>query len=220
MKQSKPPALAAWMLEHLLWGGRNEALAGDLLEEFQRRASVAWYWRQVLGAILASFSSELRADWVMVWTILFTTGWVFCVYAIPIVAWPVPIDVLFRLDHYLVAHGYYGTFIWYSFWRVFQYAMPFLFQVVAPLSLYLAGARTLGLRRFTRGLCFALVLTLGLQLIPFQPLLDYLSIHGLAMYWTQLWKWYEVAVRIVPLLVAMWAAQSARTATQPGVVTS
>ncbi len=41
MNASKPPALATWMLEHLLWGGRNEALAGDLLEEFQRRGSSA-----------------------------------------------------------------------------------------------------------------------------------------------------------------------------------
>jgi hypothetical protein len=220
MKQHEPPALANWMVRHLVLGNQNEALEGDLLEEFQRRRSVAWYWRQVLGAILASFSSELRADWVMVWTILFSTGWVFCLYAIPIVAQPVPMTVLSRLDHYLVAHGYYGTFIWYFSLRMFQYAMPFLFQVVAPLSLYLAGIRRLGLRWFTRGLLLAAAITLGVQLIPFQPLLDYLSMHGLAMYWTQLWKWYEVAVRIVPLLAAMWAAQSARKVTQPGVVAS
>ena len=77
MTQSKPPALASWMLDHLLWGGRNEALAGDLLEEFQRRRSVAWYWRQVLGAIVASVTGELRRHWkllsleavfVLVWT--------------------------------------------------------------------------------------------------------------------------------------------------------
>ena len=97
MTESKPPALASWMLDHLLWGGRNEALAGDLLEEFQRRCSVAWYWRQVIGAILASFSNELRADWVMVWTILFAIVWAYSLYAIPVVAWPVPMTALFRL---------------------------------------------------------------------------------------------------------------------------
>lgn len=77
MTQSKPPALASWMLDHLLWGGRNEALAGDLVEEFQRRHSKAWYWRQVLGAIVASVTGELRQHWkllsleavfVLVWT--------------------------------------------------------------------------------------------------------------------------------------------------------
>lgn len=34
-----PPTTATWMLEHLLLGKRNEALEGDLFEEFQRRRS-------------------------------------------------------------------------------------------------------------------------------------------------------------------------------------
>jgi len=38
-----PPALATWMLKHLVLGKRNEALEGDLLEEFQRRRSASWY---------------------------------------------------------------------------------------------------------------------------------------------------------------------------------
>jgi hypothetical protein len=38
-----PPTIATWMLKHLVWGGRNEALEGDLLEEFQRRRSATWY---------------------------------------------------------------------------------------------------------------------------------------------------------------------------------
>jgi hypothetical protein len=220
MTKSIPPALATWMLEHMLWGGRNEALAGDLLEEFQRRRSATWYWRQVLGAILASFSSELRADWLLVWTVVFTFVWVYALYAIPIVASPLPISVSFRLGQYLAALGYYGTPTWHVFGYVFRYAMPFLFRVVAPLTLYLAAARTLSLRGFTRGLCVAVVITLGLQLVPFQPVLDYLSMHGLAMYWTQLWKWYEVVVRLAPLLAAMWVAQYWRKVTQPGVVAS
>jgi hypothetical protein len=39
------------MLEHFTCGYRNEALAGDLLEEFRSGRSAGWYWRQVLGAI-------------------------------------------------------------------------------------------------------------------------------------------------------------------------
>jgi hypothetical protein len=35
MKPSEPPALASWLLEHLALGKKNEALAGDLLEEFK-----------------------------------------------------------------------------------------------------------------------------------------------------------------------------------------
>ncbi len=223
MTQFKPPALASWILDHLLWGGRNEALAGDLLEEFQQRRSVTWYWRQVIGAIFASFSNELRADWVMVWTILFTAVWAYSLYSISIFGWPVPMGVLSRLDHNLTAHGYYGTFIWYLASDVFLYAIPFLLHVVAPLGIYLAGARNLNLRAFARGVCAAVVAVLCLRIIPFQPALDYLSMHGLAMYWAQLWKWYAVMVmdQFIPLLAAMWLAQPRKKKiAQPATIAS
>ena len=45
-----PPRLATWLLGHL--NGTNEALAGDLLEEYRHGRSAAWYWRQVMKAIL------------------------------------------------------------------------------------------------------------------------------------------------------------------------
>jgi hypothetical protein len=212
MTPSKPPALATWMLEHLLWGGRNEALAGDLLEEFRRRRSVAWYWRQVMGAIFASFSNEVRADWVMVWTVVFTIVWGYGLYAIPLIAsqLPLPLAVVIRLDHYLVAHGYRGTLIWYGFAYAFGVVLPFLFHVAMPLGLYLVGARNMNFRAFARGLCAAVLLTAALGVVPFQPVLDFLSMHGFAMYWVQLWKWYEVMRQLVPLLGAIWAAQYLR----------
>lgn len=48
-----PPRLASWLLEHLGPRYQRESLAGDLFEEFQQRRSYAWYWRQVLIAIVA-----------------------------------------------------------------------------------------------------------------------------------------------------------------------
>jgi hypothetical protein len=60
MKSSQPPALATWLLDHLVPGGMSDALAGDLLEQFGQQRSAAWYWRQVLVAILVSFLRELR----------------------------------------------------------------------------------------------------------------------------------------------------------------
>ncbi len=65
MTQRKPPAVASWMLRHLVPGSRNEAPEGDPLEEFHRRRRAAWYWRQVAGAIFAGFSTELHADRAM-----------------------------------------------------------------------------------------------------------------------------------------------------------
>lgn len=224
MTQSKPPALAAWMLDHLLWGGRNEALAGDLLEEFQQRRSVTWYWRQVIGAIFASFSNEVRADWVMVWTVVFTVVWAFALYAIPPIAaqLPLPLPVVTRLLHYFSAH-YRGTLIWYALPYALVDVLPFLFHVAVPLAIYLVVARNMSLRVFTRGVCVAVVAVLCLRIIPFQPALDYLSMHGLAMYWAQLWKWYAVMVmdQFIPLLAAMWVAQPRKKKiAQPATIAS
>ncbi len=66
-----PPRLAEWLLRHLLpFDRHNDAIRGDLLEEFRRRSSVvgppasaqalrrgrraadSWYWREALSLIL------------------------------------------------------------------------------------------------------------------------------------------------------------------------
>lgn len=46
----QPPRLAVALLDRFLPG--EEALAGDLIEEFEARPSPAWFWRQTLGAIV------------------------------------------------------------------------------------------------------------------------------------------------------------------------
>jgi hypothetical protein len=74
MNSSKPPALVTWLVEHLIPGNRNEALAGDLLEQFSQGRSVAWYWRQALIAILIGFLKEWRT---LVWAVVATVCWAF-----------------------------------------------------------------------------------------------------------------------------------------------
>jgi hypothetical protein len=65
MKSSQPPTLATWLLEHIRFGNTGEALAGDLVEEFRQRRSAAWYWRQVLMALLAGYAKDVGAHWVL-----------------------------------------------------------------------------------------------------------------------------------------------------------
>jgi hypothetical protein len=65
MKSSEPPALATWLLEHIRFSNTDEALAGDLLEEFTQGRSGAWYWRQVLLAIVVGFGKEVRIHWIL-----------------------------------------------------------------------------------------------------------------------------------------------------------
>jgi hypothetical protein len=52
----------------------NDALAGDLLEEFARRGA-AWYWRQVILAVVIGFFRRFRDEWV---SVAFAVVWLFC----------------------------------------------------------------------------------------------------------------------------------------------
>ena len=62
MRRNQPPSLATWMLQHLTPAGRNDGLAGDLLEEFRSGRSTSWYWRQVLSAVCISCRQMLSVN--------------------------------------------------------------------------------------------------------------------------------------------------------------
>ena len=51
MTTTHPPRLALWLLNRMLPAG--DPLTGDLVEEFARRRSSLWFWRQTTGALLA-----------------------------------------------------------------------------------------------------------------------------------------------------------------------
>ncbi len=59
MRRTEPPSIATWMLRHLTLGNLNDALAGDLLEEFRCGRSSHWYWRQVLQAIAIACARDV-----------------------------------------------------------------------------------------------------------------------------------------------------------------
>jgi hypothetical protein len=56
MRTSHPPRLALTLLERLV--PDNEALTGDLLEEFDARPSAVWFWVQVVAAIAATWRAR------------------------------------------------------------------------------------------------------------------------------------------------------------------
>jgi non-heme chloroperoxidase len=72
MKPTKFVTLAVWLVERVAFGRKNEALAGDLLEELAHGRSAAWLWRQVGLAIGAGALSTLR-DWAL--PLIFCAGW-------------------------------------------------------------------------------------------------------------------------------------------------
>lgn len=52
MTPAPPPRLAAWLLRIVRGSRPDDALIGDLDEEYQARQSAVWYWTQALGAIV------------------------------------------------------------------------------------------------------------------------------------------------------------------------
>jgi hypothetical protein len=194
-----PPTMAAWMLKHLVLGHRNEALEGDLLEEFQRRRSASWYWRQVLGAMFLGFSHVLRAGWVTVWTVVFAGVWLCGLYARVCFTAGSPPQAPFGL---CTMHEPYGQAI--------QIAWQIVLYLVGPLFVYLALARSLSLRAFTLGLGAGVLVIVAFPFVrsllatPF----NYFLAHGRAKHWNViLWvHWWDVSQVSLPLLAAMWAA--------------
>jgi hypothetical protein len=65
MISTHPPMVATWFLKQLGSGPNNDALLGDLIEEYGQGRSRIWYWRQVLIAIVVSFCKEIGAHWLL-----------------------------------------------------------------------------------------------------------------------------------------------------------
>jgi len=61
MTPRRPPAIATWIWKHFGCGPNQEAVLGDLAEEYLQKGSRMWYWRQVLKAIPVSVFKEVRA---------------------------------------------------------------------------------------------------------------------------------------------------------------
>lgn len=148
MTLSKPPALAAWVLEHLALGIDVDALAGDLLEEFGHGRSVAWYWRQVLIAVFVGLSKELAHQWraagfVLAWTVGSA------------IAWP----VFWQSRHFrgllgwAIMHDWPASIILFLSLEISAQFLVWWFGLV----FYLAMMRTFSARRFARGVLVGLL---------------------------------------------------------------
>jgi hypothetical protein len=86
MTHADPPAAATWLLNHLTPADRNEALAGDLREEFRAGRSAGWYWRQIVAAIAIAFSRQVILNrmvllFAVVWSVL-VPSWLLAIAAL------------------------------------------------------------------------------------------------------------------------------------------
>jgi hypothetical protein len=180
LKLSRPPVLATWLFEHLTRRGHHEALAGDLLEEYSRRRSDTWYWRQVLAAIAADFSTELRSHWVSV------------VFAL-VVCGTIPSKQL-SLNARFQSFLFSGIQLSWPVSFLVGIAIISAFQsaiLLAALSVYVVGTKSFHLRSFLIALYPALlVLALGntavtiSQVLPWPRLFFYYVIWRLPLFFS------------------------------------
>ncbi len=78
MRSSRTPRIATWLLKQFGCSPHNEALIGDLTEEFGRSPSRARYWKQVLIALAAGFIEGVRAHKALTVRAV-ATGWI-CIF--------------------------------------------------------------------------------------------------------------------------------------------
>jgi len=52
MRRTRPPFVASWILDRFGSAPETEAIAGDLLEQYQQGRSRWWYWREVIVAVV------------------------------------------------------------------------------------------------------------------------------------------------------------------------
>jgi len=72
MQHRKLPPLTTWMLEHLHPDERDEALAGDLIEQYRAGRSAGWFRRQTVAAIAFEWGRSL---WRRLAAIVFAVIW-------------------------------------------------------------------------------------------------------------------------------------------------
>jgi hypothetical protein len=119
MRSSHPPIVATWLLEHLRSDKVNESLLGDLMEDYGRGRSNAWYWRQVLAAIVVSSCDEVRAHvWIAIKAMV--TGWA-AQFMLEFVAWGLLSRFHLRLPLYhklplIFGYGIAASLTWLTVW--------------------------------------------------------------------------------------------------------
>jgi hypothetical protein len=127
MKTSQPPHLATWLLQRCAAGPKGESLVGDLIEQYQRGRSGAWYWRQVLRAILVAAVLDIRDH-----KVLAVRALVMCWAAVLLLGRFTGALYQAQLDW---SHGPWRSEILAQLW--IWYALPF--EIITCLGLAAAG---------------------------------------------------------------------------------
>ena len=208
----EPPAAATWMLKHLVPGERNEAMAGDLLEEFRRGRSGNWYLRQILAAIVIGCFRDLihhrmGLAYAAVWSILTP-------------AWFVVIDK-FRNDSTITGLIYRMDWPWSTICDLGLGAAVNVAFIGSGMFLYLIPRMLItgsfSVRRIRRGLFLILLVYAAFWAVLFGLFVLLPPGHGIDRHTltplnavTNIWIWFGCLPLILALVCGLWGATSRR----------
>jgi hypothetical protein len=119
MRSVKPPTAATWLLHRL--SHPNDALTGDLMEEYLHGRSRAWYWRQVLSAIVVGFGKEVWNHKLLSLRALAVgwAAWYFLFYIVGVRLWRLYSGIL-------LTHGLTIT-VWWRHYYLYLTLLPWVF---------------------------------------------------------------------------------------------
>jgi hypothetical protein len=186
---SKAPALATWLLEHIV-PGEKDAIAGDLVEEFRNGRSRAWFWRQALTVIFLALCSESYRQrsaivFAMLWAGIISVSWRHLLFASQFQS--------------LVAWGIRRDWPESMVYSVGIFCAVNVLLVWAGLIVYLTIVDGFSRRGLSRGLVVGLLTGALAQLASF----TFSLVHTLPG------SWYFVSVlpAFFALLLSIWAAR-------------
>ena len=140
MTSKRPPGIATWMLQHFGSGPNNDAVLGDLAEQYLRKNSAMWYWRQAIKAIPVSFFREIRGHKGIAAKALLT-GWGMWILGgmsiFPLVFFGTNMGYGFEPSHPI---GSAWSFMWMPVLGPGRFHQPASYLVVAVASPLIVGA--------------------------------------------------------------------------------
>jgi hypothetical protein len=180
-------------------GSKNEALAGDLLEQFSQGRSATWYWRQAAAAIFVGLSKQLLILWIAGG---FTVAWIFALNQFYGYFWVAAQNeaVIFTAARY---EWTTPLSYWIGCFTAFN-ALP----VALALSAYLGLTKILSARRFVRGLSAGLLaMAIGMRFcFPYAFIYTHRTLLG---------NFVASLPLFGALIIAMWAGRPTNAERRP-----
>ena len=140
MRSTQPPAVATWLLRQFGCSPRNEAILGDLIEQYRHGRSRLWYWQQTLIALLVGllrgvWQEKLRA------LVAVVTGWIILAFYMFRFADPLLRFIEFESSPNLALAQYVFSRVLPRHWMIYYYWLqPALLGLLFALLGSVVGA--------------------------------------------------------------------------------